>query len=330
MPKAKQQESGRAARSKATGKPGFSVISNKKLLQIYTMMVKCRMIEERTCLPANQSQAFRHAKVTGHEAALVGAAIDLGPEDFVAVLDRNFDAAMLARGASIAEMLRKPPAGSANSLKRGSSSAAQLKAAVEAARAGKERQSGAVAVVFALAPNKGQDALLESLVLAGIQKLPMIFVRLSGAMQVAAGGSSPTKSKKEGVDKKRSTQPNYGLPAFNVDGHDVVAVYRVAFESIARARKGRGPSLIECEPYRVKAHGSEGRSGSHRHPEAGLEEGDAIARMETYLAAKGLFAAGARQRIARRFRSELDAALAGNLADGIQARSSLKTLRAHG
>ncbi|MGO9776632.1 MAG: hypothetical protein ACLPM3_08625 [Terracidiphilus sp.] len=66
------------------GKPGFSIISNEKLLQLYAAMVKCRALEERLQI------LFPHSKLAGkrgsvsREAVAVGAALDMLPEDTIA------------------------------------------------------------------------------------------------------------------------------------------------------------------------------------------------------------------------------------------------------
>ncbi len=49
----------------------------------------------------------------------------------------------------------------------------------------------------------------------------------------------------------------YGLPGYEIDGNDVLAIYEVAGEAVQRARRGEGPTLIECKTYRTRAH-SEG------------------------------------------------------------------------
>jgi TPP-dependent pyruvate/acetoin dehydrogenase alpha subunit len=87
-----------------------------------------------------------------------------------------------------------------------------------------------------------------------------------------------------------------GCPAIPVDGHDVVAVYRVACESIARARGGRGPTVIECRRWQS--------ADSVHNP-----DNNPIHNMEKYLTRKGLFTTALRTKIAAGFRRELDAAV---------------------
>jgi pyruvate dehydrogenase E1 component alpha subunit len=73
-----------------------------------------------------------------------------------------------------------------------------------------------------------------------------------------------------------------------VDGNDVVAVYRVATEAIVHARKGNGPTLIECRFDRSEAH-------------------DPILKMEAYLLRKGLFSEELKIEATAGFTSELAA-----------------------
>jgi TPP-dependent pyruvate/acetoin dehydrogenase alpha subunit len=79
-----------------------------------------------------------------------------------------------------------------------------------------------------------------------------------------------------------------------VDGHDAVAVYRVAHEAIDRARRNRGATLIECASFRVK-----GLRGKHA---------DAVANIERYLRGKGMLKRGMKSEIEAGFANELKAA----------------------
>jgi len=88
-----------------------------------------------------------------------------------------------------------------------------------------------------------------------------------------------------------------------VDGNDVVAVYRVAYESIGRARQGRGPTLIECKDFPMHDH-----FGIDRKRAKGLKPSDPIRSMETYLDRKGLFDRKLKRQISAGFNKELDAA----------------------
>ena len=60
---------------------------------------------------------------------------------------------------------------------------------------------------------------------------------------------------------------SYGLPGVEVDGNDVLAVWRVAGEAVQRARSGGGPTLIECKTYRTRAHSEGMRDAGYRTQE---------------------------------------------------------------
>jgi pyruvate dehydrogenase E1 component alpha subunit len=186
-------------------------------------------------------------------------------------------------------------AGAACNLLPGAGSAeVQLAMAAGAAFAGRAR--GSVAMSFCddatMAANRGLLAL------AGRYDLPVLFV-----VEQARDGR-----------RRRYRTEEHGFPTIPVDSRDVVAVYRVAQESIAKARLGSGPTLIECLPAprrRVAAR----RQGTMRKPaQDQLQERlqdqlqDKIEAMEQYLAARGLLAAGARRAIEKEFSRELDQA----------------------
>jgi TPP-dependent pyruvate/acetoin dehydrogenase alpha subunit len=73
-----------------------------------------------------------------------------------------------------------------------------------------------------------------------------------------------------------------------VEGNDAVAVYRVACEAVAHARKGDGPTLIVCQRW---------------------QEGDPLQNMENYLDRKGLFSEKFRRQVESGFLAKLDAAI---------------------
>jgi len=94
-----------------------------------------------------------------------------------------------------------------------------------------------------------QGTMHESMNLASIWKLPVIFVcENNGFAQ-----TTPSHYHCAAVDiADRAT--GYNMPGFSVDGTDLFAVYEAASEAIARARRGEGPTLIECKAFRYYGH----------------------------------------------------------------------------
>ena len=108
---------------------------------------------------------------------------------------------------------------------------------------------GQVAVCFFGDGAGNQGTFHEGLNLAGIWKLPVIFV----AENNGYAESTPVSyhmSCRDIADRAAG----YNMPGVTVDGLDVFAVYEAAGEAIARARRGEGPSLIECKTYRYYGH----------------------------------------------------------------------------
>jgi pyruvate dehydrogenase E1 component alpha subunit len=103
----------------------------------------------------------------------------------------------------------------------------------------------------------------------------------------------------------------YGIPGVTVDGNDVLAVYRAAREAVERARRGEGPTLIECKTMRIRGH-SEHDDASYV-PKALLEawrDKDPVRLYEARLQGWGLLDELRIADVTRRIADELEAALA--------------------
>ncbi|GAB4813414.1 hypothetical protein N2152v2_000460 [Parachlorella kessleri] len=136
--------------------------------------------------------------------------------------------------------------------------------------------------------NVGQ--FYESLNLAALYKLPCIFVVENnrwaiGMNHLRATGAS-LGDKEPWIYKKGVP---FGMPGVHVDGMDVLKVREVAQEAIERARKGGGPTLIECETYRFRGHSladpDELRSKEEKEHYAAR---DPIPQLKAYMLKNGL------------------------------------------
>ena len=110
-------------------------------------------------------------------------------------------------------------------------------------------KTGRVAAAFFGDGAVNNGAFHEGLNMASIWKLPVLFICENNqfATEVPFAYSS-------GIPDVGRRAANYGLPGFEVDGNDVLAVTEVAREAVARARSGGGATLIECKTYRTRAH----------------------------------------------------------------------------
>jgi pyruvate dehydrogenase E1 component alpha subunit len=121
--------------------------------------------------------------------------------------------------------------------------------AVGAALAFKMQGRDNVAVSFFGEGAANIGAFHEALNLAGVWGLPVVFICEDNLYAISV---PKTRSTSIGANAERAA--GYGMPGVLVDGMDVMAVYEAAGEAIARARRGQGPSLIECLCYRYRGH----------------------------------------------------------------------------
>ncbi len=110
-------------------------------------------------------------------------------------------------------------------------------------------KTGQVAVAFFGDGAVNNGAFHEGLNMASIWKLPVLFICENNqfATEVPFSYSS-------GIPDVGRRAANYGLPGFEVDGNDVLAVTEIAREAVNRARAGEGATLIECKTYRTRPH----------------------------------------------------------------------------
>jgi pyruvate dehydrogenase E1 component alpha subunit len=276
------------------------LIPHEKLLEMYTAMVKCRMIADRANLLAQQGRIPTALAATmGHEATFAGIAANLHPDDSVNASHGELLPGYL-RGAPLTAIFSSfAPNGNGHAPSAPNDATAAtagdpLLSACEAARAHKARKTGKVSVVFCAGEQASPASWKRHLSLAARRELPVVFVLRHNESQVASALGSAG-------DAPQALA--HGAPVIAVDGDDAVAVYRVASESVARARQRRGPTLIESVTTASSPAAQNGASGNGHNTVSA-----AFLNMENYLSGKGLFDPILRPQIEADFRLELDAA----------------------
>ena len=139
---------------------------------------------------------------------------------------------------------------------------AHLPVAAGAAWSAQYRGTQQVAVAFFGDGAANIGAFHESLNLAAVMKLPVIFVCENNLYMEYTPISSVTAVKHPAADRAAG----YGLERIVIDGNNADVVYRAAGSAVARARSGAGPSLIECLTYRHGGH-SRADPAKYRPPE---------------------------------------------------------------
>lgn len=151
-----------------------------------------------------------------------------------------------------------------------------------------------------------QGLLLESLNMAGIWKLPVIYVCENNLY----GEYTPMNKVTAGIDLTARGQA-FGLPAITVDGQDVLAVRECALEAVTRARAGQGATFLVCNTYRYRGHhvGDQQRAYRSREEEKEWQERDPIARYAARLIAQNQATAEALTQLEAEVEQEIQAGI---------------------
>jgi len=113
----------------------------------------------------------------------------------------------------------------------------------------KLRKTDQVAVCFFGDGAANQGTFHESINIAAIQRLAVLFVCENNLYGTATRVNEATLTKSF-ADRAGA----YGIPGYSVDGNEVLEVYAAAHAAVERARKGNGPTLLECKTYRHYGH----------------------------------------------------------------------------
>lgn len=236
-------------------------LSSDELINIYKKMLLIREFEQRITKDAGKIKApFVHT-YTGEEAIAVGACAAINDNDYITSTHRGHGH-FIAKGGDtnslMAEIYGKEGGickGRGGSMHVADFSKNMLGAngivgagpplALGVALASKMRNEGKVVLTFFGDGAANQGMLHESMNLAAIWKLPIIFVLENNKY----GWSTPVDYA-TGIKDLSLRAQGYGMKGFTIDGNDVIEVYRTIKEAVNLARKGGGPTLIECKTYR--------------------------------------------------------------------------------
>jgi pyruvate dehydrogenase E1 component alpha subunit len=252
-------------KTKKPKEESMSDIDREQWLHMYQQMFKIRAFEEQVneLYQAAKMPGLAHLYI-GEEAIAVGVCEALTREDYITSTHRGHGHC-LAKGASVdkmfAELLGKDAGychgkgGSmhiadqdtgnlgANAIVGGSSAIA-----TGAAFASKRLGNGRVAVCFFGEGALGQGLVYESMNMAQLWKLPVIYVCENNLYNEYTHHSESTA----GSMKARAEA--FGILTIEVDGQNVREVHETARKLVERARKGEGPAFMLCNTYRYHGH----------------------------------------------------------------------------
>src|SRR5438105_1188087 len=242
-------------------------IGEQTRLTLYRMQVEIRTFEKRAydLFLQNLVKGTSHLSL-GMEAIAAGFAVAMRADDYTFCTYRGH-AHTLARGAPMAAVMAEL-LGREQGLMGGKGGSmhltsvahgvmgscaivgAHLPIAAGAAWSAQVRGSGQVAVCFFGDGATNIGAFHEALNLAVVWRLPVVYVCENNLYMEYTPIGAVTAVPRPAADRAAA----YGLPPIVVDGNDPDAVYEVATETLARARAGEGPSLVEATTYRHGGH----------------------------------------------------------------------------
>jgi pyruvate dehydrogenase E1 component alpha subunit len=266
-------------------------IPTDRLLAIYRTMVRSRRLEESMLRRQRQGQMGTFAPAIGQEAAQVGAMAALTDRDWLVPSFRETPAA-LWRGAEMRKIFlytmgfeegSEVPEG-ARSLPTSIPVGSQTCHAAGLAWAMKQLGEDSVAISFCGEGATSEGAFHEALNFAGVLRLPAIFLCQNNHWAISTPRAIQTASAT--IAQKAVA---YGIPGVQVDGNDVLAVYRAVSRAAERARAGEGATLVEAVTWRRSVHTTADDPRVYRTEaqEKEWEAKDPILRLRVHLQAEG-------------------------------------------
>jgi pyruvate dehydrogenase E1 component alpha subunit len=240
-------------------------LSKELMISMYRKMLLSRIVEEKIIELYRAGMKGLYHLYIGEEAVAVGVCTALNKDDYIFSTHRG-KGHYVAKGgdlkALMAEFMERQTGCnrgkggpmhiidlSVGMLGANGIVGSSLSLACGAALSAQMRKSGQVAVAFFGDGAVNCGPFHESLNLAGLWKLPVLFVCENNLYQ-----ASVPYSRHSSVKDPYIRAASYGISGILVDGMDVMAVYEAARDAVERARTGGGPTLLECKTYRFRGH----------------------------------------------------------------------------
>ncbi len=244
-------------------------IPEDKIKEMYHMMVLLRTLDEKLFNLQRSGKIGTYAQTKGQEASEIGSGLALQESDWFVpsfrelgvYLCRKVDRGTLVQGWNGDTRAFANPNHSHNmpiSIPIGS----QCIHAAGIAWASKLKGEKDATIVYFGEGATSEGDFHEALNFAGVLNLPVVFFCQRNGWSISTPTSKETKS--ETIAQKAIA---YGFNGIQVDGNDVLAVYKATNEALEKARNGEGPTLIESVTYRLGDHTTSDDSSKYRTKE---------------------------------------------------------------
>lgn len=291
---------------------GFS-LPPAEVKELYEHMIFSRTFDEKCLALQRQGRMGTFASGRGQEAAHVGSATALHPDDWMFPAFRE-NAANLVRGIPPENVMAYwagdergdvPPKG-VNNFTVSIPVATQIPHAVGVAWGMKLRKERSAALVYFGDGATSKGDFHESMNFAGVFSLPIVFLCMNNQFAISLPVSKQTASKT--LAQKAIA---YGFEGIRVDGNDVFAMHQATTDALKKARSGRGPTLIEALTYRIEHHTTADDSWRYRTKKevAEWQKKDPIDRLEKYMRKKKLLTDQYAQKVKEEVKRRVEAAV---------------------
>lgn len=287
-------EHGKVDEKLAKGPSGQPLLGDDEVLELYQYMVKCRALDETAFKLQRSGRMGTYPQNKGQEAAAIGAghAVRRGHDWLVPCYREN--AALWMHGLPMHYVLLHWMGDErGNQIPEGVCMTplcvpigTQMLHATGIAWAFKIRREDRVAITFFGDGATSEGDFHEAMNFASVFQVPCIFFCQNNHWAISV--PRETQMNSETVAQKAVA---YGMPTIQVDGNDLLAVYKATREAADRARGGGGPSFIEAVTYRLADHTTADDARRYRDPqevEAWVGK-DPIIRLRRYVESKKLW-----------------------------------------
>ena len=298
-------------------------LTRETLLDLHQRMLRIRTFEEEAgkLMESGKIPGALHLYV-GEEAVAAGVMAHLSDDDQITSTHRGHGH-LVAKGGDLGKMYAEL-FGRATGYCKGKGGSMHISdldlgmlgangivgagppIAIGAAFSNKYRKTDRVTVCFFGDGASNEGTFHEAANMAALYRLPVVFVCENNGF-----GEFTSQERHQAIRDVADRASGYGMPGIIVDGMDVVAVYEAAGEAIARARRGEGPSLLECKTYRFEGHwiGDDAPYRSKEEVQAWRAK-DPIPALEARLTQRGVLSPEQAAGIKTAVEQELQAAIA--------------------
>lgn len=288
-------------------------LSGEEIRKLYENMLHARMMDDRILKLQREGRSGTYASSLGEEATQVGSASVLKKTDWMVPYFREIGSHITRgfpmhlyllywmgdeRGSKVPQEINDfpiaVPVGTQTLHAAGIGMAMRIK----------NEKNVVLCLMGDGATSEGD--FHEAMNFAGVFKAPVVFVCQNNqwaiSVPISKQTASPTLAQKAVA---------YGFDGIRVDGNDIFAVYKTVSEAVEKARKGEGPTFVECVTYRMSDHTTADDMKRYVPPEdlEAWKKKDPIERLRKYMQSKNLWDENYQKQVEEKINKQIDEAV---------------------